>query len=106
MMSTSSEYKVRMKIKTGRDITWVIMMLNNIIKVLQPFGYHPDPLQRNIWSHDTLPTKFCLCVDDFGVKYFSQNDLNHLITALKSAFTISIDQAGKQYCGLNRRMDK
>ena len=43
----------------------------NIIKVLKPFGYTPDPMAPNIWN-ETKPTKFCLCVDDFGVNFFQQ----------------------------------
>ena len=73
----------------------------HIIKVLKPFGYSPDPMAPNIWSHHTRPTKFCLCVDDFGVKYFTKEDIEHLINALQSAFTISIDWKGHQYCGLH-----
>ena len=75
----------------------------NIIDVLAPFGYAPDPMAPNIWTHKTRPTKFCLCVDDFGIKYFSSADLDHLITALKTAFDISIDKEGNQYCGLHLR---
>ena len=57
----------------------------NIIQVLKPFGYSPDSLSANIWKHHTLPTKFCLCVDNFAVKYHSKADLEHLVIALKSA---------------------
>ena len=63
----------------------------NIINVLKPFGYYPDPIAPNIWRHQTLPTKFCLCVDDFGVKYHSTKDLQHLITALQLAFKVTVD---------------
>ena len=73
----------------------------NIITVLKPFGYYPDPMSPNIWQHTTRPTKFCLCVDDFGVKYFSQKDLDHLIIALQTTFKISIDMKGDKYCGLH-----
>ena len=45
-----------------------------LIKDLAHFGYFPDPLAPNLWSHKTRPTKFCLCVDDFGVKYFDKEE--------------------------------
>ena len=73
---------------------------DNIIKVLQPYGYSPDPISPNIWKHHTRPTKFCLCVDDFRVKYFSTDDLHHLIMALQTTFEISIDKTGDKYYGL------
>ena len=43
---------------------------NKLVKHLQPYGYSPDSFAPNIWSHETRKTKFCLCVDNFGVKYF------------------------------------
>ena len=52
-----------------------------LIKHLAPYGYHPSPHSPNIWYHTSRPTKFCLCVDDFGVKYYSQDDATHLIKA-------------------------
>ena len=61
-----------------------------IKKILAPHGYHPDPICPNFWKHDTRKTIFCLCVDDFGVKYFSKSDADHLINALKD-YKITID---------------
>ena len=44
---------------------------DQLIENLKPFGYSPSVEAPNIWVHNTRRTKFCLCVDDFGVKYFS-----------------------------------
>ena len=38
-------------------------------------------------------------MDNFGVKYFSQDDAKHLITILKKNYVISEDWRGKNYCG-------
>ena len=48
----------------------VMLGRENIIRALKPYGYLPDPMAPNIWRHTSRPTKFCLCVDDFGVKKF------------------------------------
>ena len=53
-----------------------------------------------MFKHVTRPTIFCLCVDDFGVKYFTQEDADHLITALSSKYDCSVDWEGKNFCGL------
>ena len=53
----------------------------------------------SLWTHTTRRTKFCLCVDDFGVKYFSKEDALHLIDALKQGYPTSVDWDGKNYCG-------
>ena len=41
-----------------------------------------------------------LCVDDFGVKYFSKADADHLIAAIKEHYDVTIDWASTIYCGL------
>ena len=51
-------------------------------KHLKEFGYSPDPLAQNIWTHTTRQTKFCLCVDNFGVQFFNKKDAEHLIHVL------------------------
>ena len=76
-------YGLKQAAKLGREA---------IIKILKPYGYDPDRMDPNIWKHKTRPTKFCLCIDDFGVKYFSTKDLDHLTIALQSTFDISIDK--------------
>ena len=78
----------------------VRLACDKLIKILAPFGYAPCKHAPNLWSHESKPTKFCLCVDDFGIKYFNKTDLNHLINALKSAYEITDDLSGSKFCGL------
>ena len=73
---------------------------DKLVQHLSSYGYQPDPIHPNFWTHKTRKTKFCLCVDDFGVKYYSEADAQHLIQALKAAYKISIDTSGNNYCGL------
>ena len=68
---------------------------------LLKYGYSPDPIAHNIWSHTSRKTKFCLCVDDFGVQYFSERDAQHLISALRDKYDITVDKKGTHFCGLN-----
>ena len=78
---------------------------DQLVNHLHKYGYSPDKYAPNIWGHETRKTKFCLCVDDFGVKYFSKNDANHLITALQHSYDITTDWEGKHYCGLALEWD-
>lgn len=48
----------------------------------------------------TLSHSF-LVVDDFGINYSSQNDLEHLINALKQRYTVSTDMSGSNFVGLD-----
>ena len=51
-------YGLKQAAKLARD---------QLIKTLAPFGYHPTQHSPNIWQHTNRKTKFCLCVDDFGI---------------------------------------
>ncbi len=77
-----------------------VLAYQNLINKLAPFGYEPIPHTDSFWRHKSRPTKFCLCVDDFGVKYFHKQDIQHLITALQQNYKISTDFEGTNYCGL------
>ena len=77
-----------------------ILAYKQLIEHLRPHGYRPIPHTTGLWEHTTRKTKFCLCVDDFGVKYFSDDDKNHLISTLKKYYKLSVDESGTKYCGL------
>ena len=62
-------------------------------------GYTPSTLSPNIWGHKTRATKFCLCDNDFGIKYFNNDDVNHLLNALRKYYTVSEGWTGENYCG-------
>ena len=67
---------------------------------MKPHGYHPLRSNHGIWCHGTLPTKFALCVEMFGIKYTNTAHAHHIVDTLKKYFTISIDWGGENYCGL------
>ena len=43
---------------------------------------------------------FTLAVDDFGIKYFHHDDVDHLHHALRQDYQISTDCTGRHCCGL------
>ena len=75
-----------------------ILAHQQLIANLTPHGYHPIP-NTNFWRHETRPTIFCLCVDDFGIKYFSKADANHLFTVLANHYQYTVDWEGTNFCG-------
>ena len=77
-----------------------IIAYNQIISHMDPQGYYPVTFTTGIWAHKTTRTKFCLCVDDFGKKYFTKDDANHLLNSLKKHYAISTDWEGGNYLGL------
>ncbi len=48
---------------------------------------------------------FTLVVDDFGVKYEHQGDIDHLIVAIKTKYVLTGDWTGNLYCGIKLNWD-
>ena len=53
-----------------------------------------------LWGHTSRPTKFCLCVNDFGIKSFTQSDEDNLLQCLDKHYKLTTYPTGKQYCAL------
>ena len=47
-----------------------------------------------LWKHESQPLTFTLVVDDFGVKYESKDDMDHLIASIKSTYKLAKDWMG------------
>ena len=71
-----------------------IIAYNQIIYHMDPHGYYSVPFKTELWAHKTRKTNFCLCVDDFGVKYFTKDDANHLLDPFKNHYAISTEWEG------------
>ena len=77
-----------------------ILSWDNLVSYLAKHGYHPIKHTTGMWEHETRRTKLCLCVDDFGIKSFSDADSNHLLDSLKQHYTVTVDHQGTNFCGL------
>ena len=71
----------------------VALLAYNFLKqTLEPHGYFPIPHITGTWKHKHRRIVFCLCVDDFGVKYYDKkHDVQHLINTLQRFYKVSID---------------
>ena len=45
---------------------------DDLVNHLATYGYIPDKICKNIWSHKNPKNKFYLCVDDFWVDIFNE----------------------------------
>jgi len=59
-------------------------------------GYLKSLLVPALWKHNTRRTQFVLIVDDFGIKYFTKSDLDHLIDILKQHYDVAVDTEAKE----------
>ena len=77
-----------------------LLAYNQLKMILAKYGYHPITGTVGLWEHESRPTKFCVCVDNFGVKYFAKDDAKHLLDSLRAHYKCTTDWDGKHYCGL------
>ena len=49
-------------------------------------GYKQSKLTPDLWKHKNRPIKFCLVMDDFGVKYVGSKHAQHLKTILEQHY--------------------
>ena len=78
-----------------------VIAYQQLVKHLNSHGYYPILFTTGIWSHRNLKTKFCICMDDFGIKFFSQQDANHLLTALRHKYDVTVDWIGESYLDID-----
>ena len=67
---------------------------------LNKHGYRQSKLVPGLRKHDTRPIQFTLVVDDFGMKYNRQKDVDHLKTTLEQNYTVTAGWTGKRYIGI------
>ena len=76
---------------------------DDLVKHLEPHGFHPVPHTPGLWMDDKSDLQFTLVVDDFLVKYTNRKDADRLISALthNKRYKISTDWEAKWYVGLD-----
>jgi hypothetical protein len=82
-----------------------ILAYEQLVAPLKPHGYYPVSNTPGLWRHLTKPTTFTLAVDDFGIKYFTRADADHLFDALSTKYTITKDWSGDSYLGFHLAWD-
>ena len=77
------------------------ILANKLLKQrLAPHGYYECANTPGLWRHTTSSIMFTLVVDDFGIKYTNKNDVQHLISCLKTHYGLTEDWTGNLYCGI------
>ena len=78
-----------------------IITYDNLKQQLHTFGYQSVEGTVGIWRHETRWTRFCVCENDFGIKYYTKSDAMHLLNVIRSHYKYTVDWYGRNYCGLS-----
>ena len=62
--------------------------------------YYEHPNALCLFLHSTRPIVFTLIADDIGIKVFNEEDLQHLITTIRSKWEVKLDRTGVKYNGV------
>ena len=76
-----------------------LLAYNTVSNLLVNAEYEPILGSLGLWRHKKRNIMFCLCVDDFGVKYHNAEDLHHLKNTLQQTYTAKIDYNGENFLG-------
>ena len=63
----------------------------DLVKYLEPYGYHPSRKTLGLWEHTSQPINFNLVVNDFRVKYSVKEYTLHLKAALEDKCKVTTD---------------
>ena len=64
-------------------------------KRLNKEGYFKSLVVPGLWKHKTRNIQFVLVVNDFGIKYVKQEDLDHLMMVLRHYMTSPLISTGR-----------
>ena len=74
-------------------------------KILAKEGYLPSKFTPGLFLHKTRDIAFCLCIDDFGVKYTDKRDAQHLVDTVGARYLIKVDWDPDYYLGVTLKWD-
>ena len=77
-----------------------VLAFDQLTTRLHIAGYPQILGSSSMWKHKTRRTIFCLCVDDFGVKYFNTKDAQYLLDTIGQHYKYTVDWTGKNFCKL------
>jgi hypothetical protein len=76
----------------------------DLIKLLAANGYHMTSTSC-LFRHETRDITFSLIVDDFGVKYTKEADVEHLLGVLNTVYKTHVDWSCNHFLGITLDWD-
>ena len=63
-----------------------VLAYDQLSNFLNKYGYSHVARTAGLCKHESRRTVFCLCADDIGLKYCSNEDLQHFLTAINTHY--------------------
>ena len=68
-----------------------VLAYDNLKQKLKKFGFYPVEGTVGVWKHQLRRIWLYVCVDDFGVKYYTRDDAEHFLKVLGSNYKYMVD---------------
>ena len=78
---------------------------NKLKPILIEAGYRPAVTTPGLGRDTNSDMQFVLVVDDFGIKWTNEKQLNKLASVLRTHYEITIDWTGKKFLGMTLEWD-
>ena len=82
-----------------------IIANQDLVKHMAPFGYHPVKHTPVLWVHYRKKILFSLVVDDLCVQYYSTEDADHFLNALRAKYLITVEMEETVYIRIKLKCD-
>jgi hypothetical protein len=82
-----------------------ILAYELLVQRLAKGGYHPSKQTPGLFLHDSNGIAFTLWVDDFFVKYTTEESAKHLMETLQQDYELTADWTGARYLGMTLDWD-
>ena len=76
-----------------------------LVSILKTAGYHEDAFVDCLFKHETRNITFALVVDDMGIKYSREEDVEHLAATIAPYWKVKLDYTGSQFLGMNLKWE-
>ena len=77
-----------------------IIANQELVKNMDPFGYHPVKYTPGLWVHNSKKILLSLLVNNFCVQYCSTEDAETNLNTLGSKYLITVDMEATVYIGI------
>ena len=67
-------------------------MFRHLKRSLPSFSYEPVPGTLGLWNYATRITTFCLCADDFVVKFWTKEEADLLCNIIGELFCYDVEK--------------
>ena len=67
-----------------------------LVNQMDGHRYYTIPCTIGLCAYWNLSTKFCLCLDNLGIKYFSKYKVDNIINGIKKNYAVSTDWGGNK----------